>query len=319
MNILFNPVRFLSLLIIANGMLFFLSGPGYSAYHTYFIVSASSLFVRSKPGTDSAVISQLKKDSLLIDPGLTKILSKIENKSNFWYKITLGGGKEGYVFGGFLYEAGGFDTKNNDLLKIVCVNNNECGELIAFKNYVVINMIKNSNIMGFNVYGRKKELNEYYSKYLSREAPLYKTDESFSFFAGLYGDNLMIDEGTSPEMRRIQLYNLTKREFLYRGIYFNTIEHVNENEIYVCAEPPLTGITNRGLTGKSFNFRLGKYFGDKIIHTSFDKLKGAIQEGDLSEADALFSNRILNLTTGKIRETNIIQVTFTEGGGRLFR
>ena len=168
-------------------------------------------------------------------------------------------------------------------------------------------------------YGRKKELNEDYSKYLSREAPLYKTDESFSFFAGLYGDNLMIDEGTSPEMRRIQLYNLTKREFLYRGIYFNTIEHVNENEIYVCAEPPLTGITNRGLTGKSFNFRLGKYFGDKIIHTSFDKLKGAIQEGDLSEADALFSNRILNLTTGKIRETNIIQVTFTEGGGRLFR
>lgn len=64
------------------------------------ITVASAVRVRSGPGTYSAVIDSLSIGVLLDEKGRSPQLDRIGDQQDYWYRVAIPGGREGWVFGG---------------------------------------------------------------------------------------------------------------------------------------------------------------------------------------------------------------------------
>jgi hypothetical protein len=171
------------------------------------------------------------------------------------------------------------DSKDNLFLGGITdykkTESDKVAEIYVYENYIIFTRVINHSVNGFEVYPNHRNI--LYENYSSND--LIVKRESTYWFLGLYNNFLLVDIGTGPGIRGLEIIDLKNSKTVYEGLWNGeNIKFIDDDTIIVCKyfnerEP----MDDRGWTYKyklhlySFNFK-------------------TLTEKDINEIEELVSN-----------------------------
>jgi hypothetical protein len=204
----------------------------------------SNVRLRTEPNLNSEIITLLNMNETVTILGISEERQIIENMDSHWFNIKTGNNKIGWVYGFYLdvfypnpsrYRI--FDlnllrlSRSKNVLDIEPSSNNKylgytnyrrghVGNVYVYEKYVAMGITNEENgygALGYYVY--KYNPNLLFSEYEIYGVRVATIIDDYYNFLGIYNNSILLDIGTAPVLRGLEIYNLENGKSIFKGVW----------------------------------------------------------------------------------------------------